>query len=257
MKTHYQPLNPKHADKFTWIPPADLEYIAGQPIVPIHAGELAMAASTMPLALAQIEGEWNLVAVAGLQPQHNLFVKNGKWLGRYQPASVATYDFDMQTVAGMMLLRFNTAGKLSANPGAAGAESMYDAQGQLTPRVAAIQDTLKKITPLLAVTRQAVQALADAGVLQPWTEQLKQGLGMKLDGLYLVDEAALARLSPESFLKLREARALGIAYAVNLSIFQGHLLKRLDKHNPAVDSPADVDTLFGENLDDDTLKFDF
>lgn len=258
MNTHFQPLTSKQPDKFTWIPPTDVEHVAGQPLLPLHAGELAMAATTMPLALAQIDGVWNVVAVAGLQPQHNLFVRDGVWLGRYQPACIATYDFDMQVVGDFMLMRFNTAGKLSANPGALGAESMYDDQGQLTPKVAEIQAQLKRTAPLLHLTQQAVQALADAGVLMPWPASLMDKIGMKLPGLYLVDEAALARLPAETFLALRDKKALGIAYAINLSVYQGHLLVRLNRHNPAIDTADDVDVLFGEKLDDDdTLKFDF
>lgn len=258
MKAHYQPLNANKADAFYWIPPTDVEHVAGQPLLPLHAGELAMAATTMPVALAQIDGQWNLVAVAGLQPQHNLFVQNGNWIGRYQPACIATYDFDMQVVSELMLLRFNTAGKLSANAGAVGAEPMYDANKQLSPKVAAIRQQLIKNTPLYTHTQKAAQALADAGVLTPWPEKLSNQVGMKLQGLYHVNEATLARLSDESFLKLRQAKALGIAYAVNLSLFQSHLLVRLNKHNPAVDSPEDVDTLFNEgDNDDDILRFDY
>ena len=93
MNTHYQPITPKHADKFYWIPPADVEHVAGLTVLPLHAGELAAAATTMPLAFAQTDGEWNLVAVVGLQPQHNLFVRDGKWLGRYQPVCVSTYVY--------------------------------------------------------------------------------------------------------------------------------------------------------------------
>lgn len=258
MNTHYQPITPKHADKFYWIPPADIEHVAGLTTLPLHAGELAAAATTMPLAFAQTDGEWNLVAVVGLQPQHNLFVRDGKWLGRYQPVCVSTYDFDLQVVADMALLRFNTAGKLSANPGAVGAQSMFTEQGQVMPAVQSIQDSLVRTTPLFNATRKAVQALSDAGVLAPWPQQIKNEVQMQLDGLYYVDEAALAGLTDAAFLALRQAKALGMAYAVNLSLFQSHLLARLAKHNPAVDTPADADVLFGEGLDDDdTLKFDF
>ena len=258
MTANYQILNKKQADTFCWIPPLDLTYIAGQPLLPIHAGELAAVASTMPLALAQQDDQWQLVAVAGLQPQHNLFVHNGQWLGRYQPRSVATYDFDLHTVGNLSFLRFNVNGKLAATADQVAAQPLMQADGSLTPTVQAIQDQLQKDSPLFARTQTAVQALADAGVLMPFPQGLKDQLQLQLTGLFCVDEAALAKLPDADFLALRRVQALGIAYAVNLSLQQAHLLVRLQKHNPAIDAPADVDALFGEgNGHDDTLKFNF
>lgn len=256
MSANFQVLNKKQPELFQWVPPVDVTHVAGQPLLPIHAGELGVAASTMPLALTQLDGVWQVVAVAGLQPQHNLFVLNGQWLGRYQPRSVATYDFDVQTVGQLSFLRFNLNGKLAASPGQVGAQPLLQADGSLTPAVQAIQDQLQKDAPLLARTQKAVQALADAGVLRPWPESLVEQVGVKLSGLYCLDEAALAKLADSDFLALRNAQALGIAYAVNFSLQQCHLLVRLQQHNPAVDSAADVDTLFGEQPDD-TIRFDF
>lgn len=258
MTANYQILTKKQNDTFCWIPPVDLTYVAGQPLLPIHAGELAAVASTMPLAIAQHDGQWQLMAVAGLQPQHNLFVHQGQWVGRYQPRSVATYDFDLHTVGKLSFLRFNLNGKLAAAADQPGAQPLMNADGSLIPAVQAIQDQLQKDSPLFARTQKAVQALVDADVLMPWPAALTEQLGMKLDGLYCLNEAALAKLPDEHFLALRGAQALGIAYAVNLSLQQGHLLLRLQKHNPAIDAPADVDALFGEGSgDDDTLKFNF
>lgn len=90
----------------------------------------------------------------------------------------------------------------------------------------------------------------------PWPTTLVDQVGLKLSGLYCLNEAALAKLSDESFLALRKAQALGIAYGVNMSLQQVHLLMRLQRHNPAVDSPIEVDVLFGKN-GDDTISFNF
>lgn len=256
MTANYQPLNKKTPTPFHWIPPTDLTYIAGQPLLPLHAGEVGLAASTMPLAITKIDDHWQLVAVAGLQPQHNLFVHEGKWLGRYQPRCVSTYDFDLQTVGKLSFLRFNLNGKLAASADSVGAQPMMDEQGQLSEAVEKIQEQLLKDAPLYALTQKAVHALADANVLMPYPDV---GAAHGRDGgseLFAINEKALAELDDDAFLALRHAHALGIAYSVNLSLQQAHLLKRLEKYNPAVDSAADIDTLFGEG-GDDTLKFNF
>lgn len=256
MSANYQVLNKNKSESFHWIPPVNLAYIAGQPLLPLHAGELALAASTMPVAIAQVDGQWQLVAVAGLQPQHNLFVLNGEWLGRYQPSCVKTYDFDLQQLGPATFLRFNLTGKLAAQAGSLGAQPLMQADGSLTPAVQAIQDQLVKDAPYFARTQQAVQALVDAQVLMPWPSGLVDSIGMKLPNLYCLDEAALAKLSDEAFLGLRKAQALGVGYGVNMSLQQGHLLVRLQRHNPAVDKAEDVDALFGQQ-GDDTISFNF
>ncbi|MEZ2722136.1 SapC family protein [Paenalcaligenes hominis] len=256
MSANYQILNQNHSEQFYWIPPANLSYIAGQPLLPLHAGELALAASTMPVAITQLGGVWQLVAVAGLQPQHNLFVLNGEWLGRYQPRCISTYDFDLHQMGKAAFLRFNLSGKLAAQADSLGAQPLMQGDGSLTPAVQTIQDQLLKDAPLFARTQQAVQALADAQVLMPWPTALVDALGMKLPELYCLNEAALAKLPDADFLALRQAQALGIGYGVNMSLQQGHLLLRLQRHNPAVDSADQVDVLFGSK-GDDTIRFNF
>lgn len=256
MSTNYQILNHKQSTLFHWIPPVNLNHVAGQTLLPLHAGEIALAASTLPLAFTQVDGQWQLVAVTGLQPQHNVFVKEGQWLGRYQPRCITTYDFDLHTLGAATFLRFNLAGKLAAAAGVLGAQPLMQADGSLTSAVQNIQDQLVKDTPLYQRTQTAVQALADAQVLMPWPQPLIEQSGMKLNNLYCLDEAALAKLPDDAFLALRKAQALGIGYGVNMSLQQVHLLVRLQQHNPAVDSSAQVDTLFGQK-GDDTISFNF
>lgn len=256
MSANYQILNHKQSQLFHWIPPVNVNHVAGQTVLPLHSGEMALAASTMPLAFTKIQGQWQLVAVVGVQPQHNAFVKEGQWLGRYQPRCISTYDFDLHTLGAATFLRFNLAGKLAAAAGVMGSQPLMQADGSLSPAVQSIQDQLVKDTPLYLRTQAAVQALAQAQVLMPWPDALLQQSGMKLNQLYCLDEGALAKLPDQDFLALRQAQALGMGYGVNMSLQQVHLLVRLQRHNPAVDSATQVDTLFG-NKGDDTISFNF
>jgi hypothetical protein len=71
----------------------------------------------------------------------------------------------------------------------------------------------------------------------------------------MIDEKAMAQLEDAAFLTLRRAQALPIAYALNLSIPQTHLLARLARLNPGeVAPPENLDELFEG---DDDLSFDF
>lgn len=58
-----------------------------QTLFELDATELAAAATTMPLAIAEQNGQWGLYAVTGLQPEQNLFLQNDNWIGNYTPHS--------------------------------------------------------------------------------------------------------------------------------------------------------------------------
>lgn len=246
-------LSPKECQGLSWHPPADLRFAASRALLPLHAGELAKAAASMPIALVKHGREWMLVGVCGINPGHNLFIKDGKWLGNYRPAWLSTYPFEIVTVGEKGLVTFDRdSGLLGAEEG----EPFFDAQGQMREAVATRVEALKAAHAKHQATQKALSALAKAKVITPWPEALQSQLGLAIDGLHMIDERALAKLDDEAFLALRKAQALPIAYALNLSIPQTHLLARLARLNPgSVAAPQNLDELFGEG--DDELSFDF
>ena len=107
----------------------------------------------------------------------------------------------------------------------------------------------------------AVSALAEAGVIHPWQIKLKTEKGEQdISGLHTVDEAALAALPDDAFLKLRKVSALTVAHAQMLSMGNLSIFETLGKlNNPvappqAVAVPDTIDGLFGM-ASDDTIKF--
>ncbi|WP_075881438.1 SapC family protein [Vreelandella massiliensis] len=246
-------LSPKECQGKTWHPPHDLSFAAHKALIPLHAGELAKAPTTMPLALIKENREWRLVGVCGIESGHNLFIKNGKWLGHYRPEWLSTYPFEIVTVGEKGLVTFNRNSGL-LDEGDAG-ESFFDEQGQMTEAVSARVEALKISHRKHQATQKALSALAKANVITPWPEALHSQLGLSIDGLHMIDEKALSQLDDETFLNLRQAQALPMAYALNLSIQQTHLLARLARLNPgSVAAPENLDEVFGE---DDELNFSF
>ncbi|MCP1314293.1 MULTISPECIES: SapC family protein [unclassified Halomonas] len=247
-------LNPRECEGKTWHPPHDLAFAASSVLIPLHGRELAKAAASMPLALVEVAGVWQLVGVCGLALGHNLFVREGKWLGSYQPEWLSTWPFEIATRGERGYVTFERESGLEDVHGAG--EPFFDDQGQMSPAVASRVEALKASFPRHQATRKAVAALVEAGVVTPWPEALKQSQGVALDGLYMVDEPALAKLDDAAFLELRRLQALPIAYALNLSITQTHLLGRLARLNPGqVATPDNLDSVFGN--DDDEFSFDF
>nr|WP_290693353.1 SapC family protein [Halomonas sp. UBA3074] len=245
-------LSPKECQGKTWYPPIDLSFAANQALMPLHAGELAKAAATMPLALIKENREWRLVGVCGTEPGHNLFIKDGKWLGNYRPAWLSTYPFEIVTVGEKGFVTFDRdSGLLGAEEG----EPFFDEQGQMSEAVATRVEVLKTSHRKHQATQKALSALAKANVITPWPETLHSQLGLSINGLHMIDEKALSQLDDEAFLALRNAQALPIAYAVNLSLPQTHLLGRLARLNPGyVAAPENLDSFFDN---DEDLSFDF
>ena len=246
-------LSPKECQGKTWHPPLDLSFAASQTLIPLHAGELAKAAASMPIALVKEGREWRLVGVCGIEAGHNLFIKGGTWLGHYRPEWLFTYPFEIVTVGEKGLVTFDRDSGLE-DPHGAG-EPFFDEQGQMRQAVATRVEALKIHHRKHQATQKAIKALAKAKVITPWPEALQSQLGLAINGLHMIDEKALSQLYDETFLSLRKAQALPIAYAVNLSLPQTHLLGRLARLNPGyVTAPENLDSFFDN---DEDLSFDF
>ena len=241
-----------------WYPPQGAELAQTQAIIPLHMGELGKAASSMPLAARQHGQQWQLVGVCGRQEQRNLFVKGSEWLGHYRPDWLSSWPFTITTLRDKGYVAFARESGLlvEEEEDNFAAEPFFEDDGQMSAAVAARVELVKANHRRYLAASRALAALAAAGVLTPWGP-LKQSLGLEVEGLHMVDEKALAALSDEAFLALRKAQALPLAYALNLSLSQTHLLARLERLNPASTKVSDsVDTFFGDG-DEDDFVFDF
>jgi len=217
-------LSPKDFQGKRWQPPTNHSHLQTQALLPLHAGELAQAAASMPLALIKQGAQWQLVAVCGQHAGHNLFIKDGRWLGSYQPVWLSTYPFQTVSVGDKVFVTFEQdSGLLSEQ----GGEPFFDEAGQPTPAVAKRIEALKAHMTRQAATHRVVAALAQAGVLSPWPQAFTEAVEINIDGLHMVDENALAQLPDAVFLGLRQVQALSVAYGVNFSVQQSHLLLRL------------------------------
>jgi hypothetical protein len=207
----------------------------------------------MPLAAVRAGRGWQLVAVCGLELNRNLFVKDGQWLGHYRPQWLATYPFSVVRLGERGVLTFDRDSGLLAEDDSG--EPFYTEAGNLHPKINEVLETLKSSHGPQQATENALAALQKVGVLEPWPEKLQTAVAMQVPGLHMIDEKAMAQLEDAAFLTLRRAQALPIAYALNLSIPQTHLLARLARLNPGeVAPPENLDELFEG---DDDLSFDF
>jgi hypothetical protein len=254
--SNYLVISPKECQGLAWHPPRDVSFAATNPLVPLHAGELAKAAATMPLAIIQAGREWKLVGVAGLQQDHNLFIKDGQWLGHYKPQSLSTWPFTVVNMGEKGVVTMDSdSGLVADSDDESGAEPFFNTQGLPAPALEAVLSTLKANHAKQRATQKALATLNAAKVITPWPENLTTPMGMHINGLHMINEKALAQLDDDAFLTLRKSQALPLAYALNLSLQQSHLLTRLARLNPGhLAPPENLDSFFDS---DEDLSFDF
>ncbi|WP_445621066.1 SapC family protein [Kushneria sp. Sum13] len=246
-------LSPTACRGLRWQIPQDLAFAARHHLMPLHVGELAHAAASMPLALVQHQQQWRLVGVCGNTPNHNLFIKEGVWLGHHRPDWLNTYPFEIMALGEKSIATFDRASDLLTDD--VSGEPFFDEHDQMFDAVAHRVEALKASHGKHQSTRRMLEALSRAGVVTPWPDTLKRQAGITMDGLYMIDERALAALDDETYLTLRKAGALPVAYAVNLSLAQTHLLARLAHVNPPA---ASAERPVGGFFDgEEELVFDF
>jgi hypothetical protein len=234
-------------------------FAATTAIVPIVGAELGRAALALPLAFVQDAGRFVLVAVLSATPGRNMLVgADGRWLGNYIPACLRGYPFSLapsQEPGQLVLCIEKGAGAVGAD---GGGEDFFDQDGNLSPVLKKVLDFLSQFERSRVATNVTVSALVEAGVIRPWSIQIKgEDNARVIAGLHRVDEAALRALSDDAFLKLRNLSSLPVAYAQLLSMALIGVLTQLARSQlkPKVaELPDSLDTLFGLSTDD-IIKF--
>ena len=284
----------RHSGK-AWRALSNYSFASQDAIVPLVAAEFAKAAVTMPIAFMEWGGRVAPMAIMSPQAQRNLFVgPAGQWLAGYVPAAFRAYPFRLAPLEGSdekvlcvdetSGLVFDLAGDASggaelsvdqsgyantvADPGRGGLlqvdagvqqsapNAFFEPDGQLSPMTKAAFDFLITIEQNRVATDNAVQALVDVGLVQPWPFQLRvDGRDIQLDSLYRVDEAALNALDDESFLHLRRTGALLLAYMQLLSMGQVANLERLAHIQQQLAAQIQQQSQLPVFADDETVRF--
>ena len=254
-----------HAGK-AWLRHTSYRFAADRVLIPLVAAELAKAVLAMPLAFVEENGALHLVAVTSLEPGKNQFVvPNGRWLGAYIPASMRGYPFALLQPNGgtqAPILCVDEDSGLVVEAGTQGAEPFFDEEGALAPALKAVLDFLGKVEANRGATSRAVAALGAAGVFTAWPLQVESPEGPKtVTGLLRIDEVRLNALDDASFLALRSAGALAIAYSQMLSMGQIAVFETLATLQGQISQVnARQQTAFDRSFklsDNEGLQFDF
>lgn len=246
----------QHADR-RYLPRDGYHFAANLSVASVLLAELSKLLPHYALGfIAEGEG-YQPVALLSLDGQTNLYVApNGKWLGRYVPASMRGYPFTLADTEDDQKALCIDQALLASDQG----EPLFDDDGNLDPKVAQTLDFLKQCDTNRLVTLASTQKLADAGVIEPWPLHITRKEGrepLKIDGLYRVSGKALNALEADVYATLRGG-PMALAHAQMFSMGQLHQLAARAKlhaqQEGASHPPENLDAVFG---DDDDLTFDF
>lgn len=212
--TRFVPLNLKdHGDK-RWVRNENYSFSARDAVVPIVASELSAIGAEFPIGFVLEDNVFRLAALLSFKSNESLFVgPDGKWLGGYVPMALRSHPFRLlrrSNQPGMVLCVDQDSGCIVHD---AKGEPLFD-EAEPAQTVKEVLQFLERFEFLRKTTDDAVAALSDAKVIVPWPISVTKAdqSVMPVNGIYRIDETILNQLDDETFLRLRKARALPIAF---------------------------------------------
>ena len=208
----------EHADK-TWRRFTSYRHAADAMVVPLVSTELILAAAALPVGFVPTADGYEPIALLGVETGHNLFVHpDGQWLGRYVPAALRSYPFQVAARADgeKMLCVDEDSGLLRDD---ASGEAFFTDEGELAPALREVFDFLHHLEVERQITAIACGLLQDHGLLEPWPITLKDGDDQRpLEGLWRISEPQLKAIDGAVLQLLRDGNALPMVYCQLLSM---------------------------------------
>lgn len=249
----FTPFDPLPArEQLRLSPEAGYGYARTWTEVPVQRAELVTLVPVLPVAVCpDPDADWPVVGLTGVASDVNVFVgPKGGWGGVAVPEAVTTYPFLARLVdSGRGTLCVDPdSDRLSREFGV----PLLDAYGAPTDTLAGYRDAaVRQLRERRALAR-AVAALAEAGVLRPWSAEGVFTLDPERH--QYVDLQAVHRLDDATFLNLRRSGALALAFAQRYSLANMRKLRRMEQRRERGRSAAWVEELKGP---DDDFELDF
>ena len=186
---------------------------AGRHFVQLVAGEFAQAACEYPILFTKHPetGAFYPGAVMGLEAGKNLYARDGALSG-YRPADLVRQGF------------YLVEGRIAIDPDdpvfSGGGQPLFDARGEATPALRAVQHAMHQLANGLQETSAVVGRLVEHRLLEPIDISLDfdDGSHLRLDGLYSVSLDALQALDDAAALAMFRNGDLQLAYLQQASV---------------------------------------
>jgi len=221
------------ADKST------LERVVGLNSLFLAVAEFAEACKEYPIVFVRVgeppsDGSKQAIAplaVLGLKPGQNLFVKDGRWTGNYMPAYLRRYPFAMARIDDSAQVAVCFDADWSGFSETEGAP-LFAADGQPTELTLNAKTFLESFEVESDRTRSALNVLVELDLLQDMRFEATLPSGEKID--------------VEGFLALNEEKFAKLDDATVLQLFRNGLLSLLEMHRISMGNMGRLAQLHGE-----------
>lgn len=228
-------------------------------LVPIVIAEITRLISTNPIIFAE-ETDLGVFSLQGLIPGRNLMVdEKGKWVGDYIPARYRSMPFvlanDSKNKNGEKILCFIDGLDCVAKSFKQKSTRLFkDDKTELSDDMKRVFEFLQSIDQNEKITKQALESIREANVLEDWTLSLKLSDGeKKFSGLKKVNIEKLKSLSGKTLQKMNKTGGLDICFASHLSLDNLNKLRNLVISQSVKKDKNQPDTTI-ETLRDKTIK---
>lgn len=208
----------------------DVSELSKQNILPLVLAEFPNAALEYPICFIKYSdsGDYQVVALMGIEKEENLFVNGSAWEGSYMPARYTHSPFglvknpDDHTQFGIAIDAEHRL--ISDSEG----EALFNEDGTETEFLQKQKEAMSAYLEQEQLTKLFIKELDEAGLLVTRSVGLNIGeKKMSVDGIAMVDEEKLKELSDETFLKFRKNGMLPSIYTQMISMRQmNNLMKR-------------------------------
>ncbi|WP_394226450.1 SapC family protein [Pseudoalteromonas spongiae] len=212
------------------------DLVKDQHLVPVVAHEFARVANEYPIVFVKNNesGEFQPVAMLGLEPGENLFIKDGKWQGAYLPHALTRYPLVLSKNPENEDQLFVGINESSDLVNKEEGNALFDEKGEETDYLKRRKEGLIAFVEFSQVTAAFTKFLADKELLIPQTLTLEiKGEKRDINGIYLIDEKKLNEMADDEFLELRKRGYLPPIYSFLTSMPQVNRLARLKAEQDA------------------------
>ncbi len=232
----------RHRDTTVRLPVTDWSVASRLNAVFVAAAEFADTGRELPIVFVRAGTEDDggdaiaPIAVLGLTNETNLCLDGARWLGRYVPTLLRLYPF---AIARVDDTRYAVCVDMAyAGVGAADGQRLFDADGQPTETMTAVQKQLESFEAEIQRTRAVGRRLRDLGVLREmrFDATLADGRRHSVDGFLTVDDQKMTALADDVVVELHRNGVLGLVHLHWASL--GNMGRLVERHVQRPPAPA-------------------
>lgn len=223
------PLSPSEHKKAFIDPIRAINDFRTAQVVRLRVPEVGNAACCFPVVFTKDPqmGSWDISALTSLEPESNLFIGDGQWLGVYSPLAIRTHPvclakFEDQEQVSLALR--------SEDLSTSGVE-LYDDHGRPTEHLRTVEQALHEDLSGASATQVFCRQLQSLELIQPINIKVlyQDDTSRTLEGLYTLDQDRLSALVDSALLELQKRGYLMAMHSMLTSLFQ--LNRLIKRHN--------------------------